>query len=281
MTPGRHMPREHREAARDDLAGLGHRLDLLRRLADDHQTLASSTASAKLLGASVARIWSWTWSGVREPSIRRRIRWFVVVLDQRLGLLAGTARAGAGPPPACRRRARPGGCRRRRSGPACLGGSKSTWKLCCPLTHTRRPDRRRTTSSSGTSISSAAVSVRPSCSSSSSSASACCSVRGKPSRMKPFGGVRLLEALDDHLDDQVVGHEVAAVHVLLGLQRRARSLRARRRAACCRSRCRAGRSPRRAAPPGCPCRRPGGPSRTRFSSGTAGTTSGSPRSCAS
>ena len=30
----------------------------------------------------------------------------------------------------------------------CLGGSKSTWKVCWFLTHTRLPDRRRTTSSS-------------------------------------------------------------------------------------------------------------------------------------
>ena len=59
--------------------------------------------------------------------------------------------------------------------------------------------------------------------SSASSARACVSVRGKPSSSAPFASVRLLEAIDDHLDHQVVRDQVAPIHV-----RRGRSLPERR-----------------------------------------------------
>ena len=80
------------------------------------------------------------------------------------------------------------------------------------------------------------------------------SVRGKPSRMKPSAASGSADALGDHADDHLVGHEVAAVHVLLRLARRARSRRAPRRGGCRRSRSRAAGSPPAGARPGCPCR---------------------------
>ena len=50
-----------------------------------------------------------------------------------------------------------------------------------------------------------------------SSASACATVRGKPSRMKPFLAVRLLEPVGDDADDDLVGDELARIHHRLGL----------------------------------------------------------------
>ena len=53
---------------------------------------------------------------------------------------------------------------------------------------------------------------------SSSSASACGTVRGKPSRMKPFLHVRLIETVGDDPDHDLVRHQPAAGHDVLGLQ---------------------------------------------------------------
>src|SRR3954469_19253260 len=63
---------QHLKAARQDRAGAGHGLNLLRRLLDDHCYSSSSSLSV----ASVARMWSWTSLGVRLPSKRRStLRW--------------------------------------------------------------------------------------------------------------------------------------------------------------------------------------------------------------
>ena len=43
-------------------------------------------------------------------------------------------------------------------------------------------------------------------------------VRGKPSRMKPSAASSRCDPLGDHADDHLVGHQVAAVHVLLRLR---------------------------------------------------------------
>ena len=48
------------------------------------------------------------------------------------------------------------------------------------------------------------------------SASAWASVRGKPSRMKPLRAVRLVDALGDDRDDDLVGDQLAGVHDGLG-----------------------------------------------------------------
>ena len=50
-------------------------------------------------------------------------------------------------------------------------------------------------------------------------------VRGKPSSRKPSRASLASQALDDHADDHVVGHEVARVHVAPWPRRRARCRR--------------------------------------------------------
>ncbi len=69
----------------------------------------------------------------------------------------------------------------------------------------------------------------------------------------------LVDLLEDHRDHQIVGHQAAVVHVLLGLRAEVGALVDVLGAAGRRCRCRAGRSPRSGARPGCPCRPPGGP----------------------
>ena len=135
------------------------------------------------------------------------------------------------------------------------------------FTHTRRPARRRTTSSSGTSISSAAVRRRSSPSSASRQRvgllARCAGSRRAGSRR---AASPLADALDDHADDHLVGHELAGVHVALGLAARARCPAA----TCARSMspvemCGSAKSSRRRS--ACvPLPAPGGPSRIRFSS---------------
>ena len=127
----------------------------LRRLPDDHD--ASSDRSSKRSAASVARIWSPTSSGAARAVDPAQDALLLVVADQRRGLLVVLLRAAAARPRAGRRRVITSRLPSMSQRSGCLGGSKSTWKLCWSLTHTRRPDRRRMTSSSGTSISRAAV----------------------------------------------------------------------------------------------------------------------------
>ena len=43
-------------------------------------------------------------------------------------------------------------------------------------------------------------------------------LRGKPSRIAPRGGVRLGQPVEEHLDRDRVGHELAALHVAPGLE---------------------------------------------------------------
>ena len=57
----------------------------------------------------------------------------------------------------------------------------------------------------------------PRSASASSSASACTSVRGKPSRITPRAGVGPAEPVEQQADGDVVGHELARVHVAPGL----------------------------------------------------------------
>ena len=108
--------------------------------------------------------------------------------------------------------------------------------------------------------------------SASASASACCSLRGKPSSRKPSRASPLGDALGDHADDHLVGHELARVHVALGLACRARCPRPPARAGCRRWRCAAARSRRAGGRPGCPCRRRA----DRAGSGSARTRPGQP-----
>ena len=97
------------------------------------------------------------------------------------------------------------------------GGSNSTCQMCPQLRQVRRPDSRRTTSSSSTCSSSTASSGRPRSSSISLSASACGTVRGKPSSRKPSLASSWAQPVADDPDGDLVGHQVAGVHVLLGL----------------------------------------------------------------
>ena len=177
----------------------------------------------------------------------------------------GTARAGCGSPRACRRRGSRAGSPQTSQTPSFSGGSKSTWKMW-PLGQVRRPPSRRTTSSSGTSIRSAAVSSRPSSASFSLERLGLRLGAREAVEDEAVLGLVLVDPLGDHADDHLVGDEVAAVHVLLGLAGRSRCRRGPRRAGCRRSRSRGGRGPPAGARPGCPCPDPGGPRRIRFSS---------------
>ena len=175
---------------------------------------ASSSSSMRNVARS-ARIWSDTSSGGRSPSTRLRMP-AVLVVGRPAGLGLGVVLVEAmaddlGLVVVADLELAP----QTSQTPSFLGGSNSTWKMW-PLAQVRRPPSRRTTSSSETSIRIATDSSRPSSPSLASSASAWRRVRGKPSRMKPFGLLGV-EALADHVDHQLVRREVAAVHVLLDL----------------------------------------------------------------
>ena len=75
---------------------------------------------------------------------------------------------------------------------------------------------------------------------------------------EPVAGLRLLDPLRDHGDDQLVGDQVAGVHVLLRLGAELGPLLHRRSAGCRPSRSRAAAGPPAGARPGSPCRSPGG-----------------------
>ena len=254
--PGRASPTRISPARR-------HLLDLLWGLLDDHR--ASLAPMRRHYRASPPGAASRPWRGCgRGPRRRRACRRSgaagprVVVVDQRLGLgvvdlqppadrlLAGRRRAGSAASRPGRRRPRAWAGRTRRG--RCGVGF---------FTHTRRPARRRTTSSSGTSISSAAreLALEPA-RAPASSASACCLVAREAVEQEAVAGVAVADALDDHADDHLVGHQLAGVHVALGLAAELAALRDLRRGACRRWRCAAARSPRAGARPACPCRRP-------------------------
>ena len=115
--------------------------------------------------------------------------------------------AAASAPPDCRRRAAA-----RRALASARPGSRSA----------------RTRMSSSTLSSITASSRSPFSASIRSSASACGTVRGKPSRMKPLLGVGLVDAVGDDRDHDLVGHQLAARHDVLGLEADRRAGRHRR-----------------------------------------------------
>ena len=92
----------------------------------------------------------------------------------------------------------------------------------------------------------------------SSSASAWPTLRGKPSSRKPSCAASLSDAFEDHADDDLVGHEVAVVHVLLGLLAELGPVLDRLAQDVAGGDVGAGRSPPAGARPGCPCPRRAG-----------------------
>ena len=91
----------------------------------------------------------------------------------------------------------------------------STWPV---FEQVRRPVRRFIRISKSTSMSTAQSSFRPSSASTALRLSACARLRGNPSRMKPRLRVGLREALFDHAEHDLVGHELAGIHRGLGLE---------------------------------------------------------------
>ena len=212
-------------------------------------------------------MWSCTSSGGRVPSKRRSRPRLLVVVDERLGLVVVDRRGACGSSRACRRRAgsssravgrrRPrawaGRTRRGRRGPF-FGHDAAAGEAAHDLVVGRRRSAARAVRSRPALLERLVERLglrRP-----------CAGSRRAGSRRAASSPSRRLE---DHADDHVVGHELAGVHVLLGLRpssvpsatasRRmspvamyGRSKSSRRRSACV------------------PLPAPGGPSRMRFSS---------------
>ena len=99
------------------------------------------------------------------------------------------------------------------------------------VSHTVRPLRRRTISSSSMSKTSTASTCRRSLQQRASSPSACGTVRTTPSRIDAWRHRAASAAPPDDAEDHRVGHEIAAIHVRLGLEAERRARAQRRRAA--------------------------------------------------
>ena len=223
-TPGLSSLLDERQDLGHDPAGPAHALDLGARLAGDHRQAfpaGRSTAASMLVGDRVDVA-----AAVDGPQDALRP---VVVddVEQRPGPAASSApgrspprrrRAGRSASRRCRRCPRPRagwrrGCRRGRwpcrcAGWPCAGRGPRSGRRC------RGPRRRG----------------RPASASASSSASAWTRVRGKPSRIAPTGGIGRLEPVEEDAHDRVVGDELAATHVPVGLASERRAGRDRRRA---------------------------------------------------
>ena len=170
------LPLQQPHRAHEDVAGDGHLLDLLRRLADDHRRVFEAQRRDRRPDVVVdLRRGGCRRSGAaaRAPRRRRSAAPSAVVdlqaLADRLGLvvLALDERRAVD------------------VAEALVLGRVELDVVDAAVLETRRPESRRTISSSGASMSRTAVSERPCSSSDPSSASACGDVRGKPSRRKP------------------------------------------------------------------------------------------------
>ena len=101
--------------------------------------------------------------------------------------------------------------------PGTCGGLKRSWYGWPAARQIQRPDMRRMSSSPGTSTRIAAATRSPRSASASSSACAWTLVRGKPSRITPCAASVPGEPVQQQADDDLVGHQLARVHVPTGL----------------------------------------------------------------
>ena len=276
VTPGRALAAQHPQAAGEDLAGRGHLVDLLGGLADDHAAIRSASAqiassSSSRSVARMRRISSPTSSGRPRAVDAAQEALLLVVVDQRLGLLVVLVEPVADHLGLVVVADDQLGCRRCRRRPPASGGSNSTWKTWPFFDAGAAPaepahdlvvgdvdqERRGQLAAELAQLRVERLGLR----------------HGAREAVEDeaVGGLLALDPLGDHADDHLVGDQVAAVHVLLRLLAELGPLARPRRAGCRRSRSRAAGSPPAGARPGSPCRTPGGPSRTRFSSGKPGT----------
>ena len=232
----------------DHPTGASHERDLLPVLARDHRRVGIE-APVDLLDQALLDL-----VAVADAVDHDQLGEVGVEVDDRHGLAVVHLEPASPRPPRCRRRAARPARRTRRTSSRRRGGG-STWYVAPQFDADPPAGDAVEDVSVGTSRSS--TRSRGWSSSTRSSSCAWTRVRGKPSRTKPSsertaGG----EVLVDHADDDLVGHQLAGVHVVL-----------RPRA---RSECPA--PPRtgtfaggevldavvlgQAAQPGCPCRRP-------------------------
>ena len=208
-TPGLQLGLDERQHLGHDPAGAAHLLDLWPRLAGDH-------AQAALAGDASQRSSSAVRDGLDRLAAVDRAQ------DARA---AGSGRRPRGTA-AAGRRAGPG--RRRR-------WSSGRWYSAEPSSSQTPGDPRRverlvvrvpvraadpaaaepvgSSRPPGSRCRARSRRLRPRAASAASSARAWASVRGKPSRMTPRRASGSREPIEQHPDRQVVGHELAAVHV--------------------------------------------------------------------
>ena len=206
----------HRRQARGDhQAGPAHRPDLLGRLQLDVVPAAAHDGSGRRFGQRRDRPLGDVLDRcrARRPPPAGRGR-------RRTGSAARSARrrrpAGAGRSRPGRRRA---GTARRRTGrrcPSALVGSYSTCQMWPHLRHIRRPDSRRTTSSLSTSSSRTTSSEVPEVAEHRVELVGLGDVAREAVEQEAGRRVRLAEPVTHHRDGDLVGHQVAGVHVGLG-----------------------------------------------------------------
>ena len=225
LTPGATASRIAARARRDDQPGGPHLVDLLRRLVLDVQLPAEHR-----LGLSPVRP-----QRVDRPDgdvLHRtgrvdadQLALGAVEVDQRRGVPARTPAAARRSSRPCRRRA---GTARRRSGRRRPPGSARRTSTCQILPQprqVRRPDSRRITSSSSTTSSSTRSSADAEVGQQLVQRGRLRHGAREAVEQEAVAGVRLGEPVPDHVDGDLVRHQLAGVHVPLGLDAQRGALR--------------------------------------------------------
>ena len=261
MTPGRELLLDEAEHLGHDAPGPAHRRSISGgRPAGDHglrppvRDRLDRVEQVVVTGVDRA-------APVDGPEDARR----AVVLDD-VGEGAELLVAGApARSPAGRRRAGSGPSRRCRRRPGRAAGRPSRGRGDRPRCRSSGPPRRRSSSSAGTSTRSAASTAAPRSASARSRASAWDAVAREAVEDDAAVGVRRVQPLEEHADRDLVGDELAALHVAPGPRARA-ACRPARRPGTGRPWRPCGRPEvaRRGHGPGFPCPAPGAPSRTRI-----------------